>query len=563
MTQTTAPSQEAGLLELAQELLQLEDLDQMLDAVMRHSLRLLEADRGFVVLKRSEGYDFKVIRNWRREELEGGGEPVSRSIVARVLAGGKPVVIEDALSDERFAKEESVLRMGIRSVLAAPLEDEGRARGVIYLESSTLSRLFGSRHLSLFQRILEISQRALERSIRQLALQQRLSLLEKDFLARHEFPGIITADEGFIELLKQVAQVAKSDLPILVEGDSGTGKELIIRALHLNSPRAQGAYVPVNCAAIAPELIESALFGHLKGSFTSADRANPGLIASADGGTVFLDEVGELPQAAQAKLLRTLQFGEIQPVGAVRPLTVDVRFLAATNRDLEAEVAAGNFREDLLYRLNVVTLQLPPLRDRPNDILPLFYHFLKRTSQRAGRTAPEVSPRLERVLQQHAWPGNVRELENEVSRLVAVTPEGEPLLVDRLSPRLLKALFGDQPIPTETAPEPARQSTDPELEDRAPTSLAEHEKELIEHTLRAEGYNKTRAAKRLGISREGLRKKMKRLGMEPEVETISAALKQHRGDARLAAAELGMSLDRLLWLIERLGLDPAATPPSS
>ncbi len=481
-----------GLHSLARELLQLDDYDRMVDAVVRHSLDSLRGERGFLVLQRGDELDFKVVRNWSRKELEGRGEPVSRSIVRRVLADGKPVLIEDALSDERFAQTESILRMRIRSVLAAPLVVDGVPSGVLYLESRSLDRLFSPAELELFKHILELSARALETCMKRIVLEQRNRLLEANFLERHHFPGIVTQDEGFLKILETVAQVAKSDLPVLVQGPSGTGKELVVRALHLNSPRAKKPYVTVNCGAISPNLLESELFGHLRGSFTGATRDKQGVIASADEGSVFLDEVGELPQELQVKLLRTLQFGEVQQVGSSRPTRVDVRFLAATNRDLEQDVAAGRFREDLLYRLNVVTVDLPPLSERPDDILPLFYHFLNQATEQAGRPAPQVSPRLERVLQSHTWPGNIRELENEAKRLVAVTPADEPITVDRLSPRLTRKQ--DTASPT-------------------PASLAEHEKELIELHLRLAKGNRTHAAQSLGISREGLRKKMKRLGL--------------------------------------------------
>lgn len=477
--------------ELARELLKLDNYDAMLDAVVHHSLESLRGERGFLVLQRDEGLSFKVVRNWSRDELEGEGEPISRSIVKRVLAHRQPVLIEDALADQNYAQSESILRMQIRSVLAAPLEVDGETAGVLYLESRSIQRLFGEAELELFRHILELASRALENCMKRYMLEQRNSLLERNFEARHKFPGIVTRDPGFLKILETVAQVAASDLPVLVQGPSGTGKELIVRALHLNSNRSKSAYVTINCGAISPNLLESELFGHKRGAFTGATRDKVGVIASADGGSAFLDEVGELPLELQVKLLRTLQFGEIQPVGSTQPFTVDVRFLAATNRNLEEAVAQGTFREDLLYRLNVVTLELPSLHERPDDVLPLFFHFLQRASEQAKRDQPQISPRLERILQEYSWPGNVRELENEAKRLVAVTPAGQPITVDRLSQRILR-----------------RHQSDPRS---SPASLAEQERELIELHLRLAGGNRTRAAQSLGISREGLRKKMKRL----------------------------------------------------
>ena len=270
------PEQLRSLHRLACELLSLEDYDRMLDAVVRHSLESLQGERGFLVLQRGEGLDFKVVRNWSRDELEGGGEPVSRSIVRRVLDSGEPVLIEDALADQRFAQEESILRMQIRSVLAAPLRADGIPAGVLYLESSSLDRLFGPPQFELFLHTLELSSRALESCMERIVLEQRNTLLERNFLASHKFPGIVTRDPGFLKILETVAQVATSDLPVLVQGPSGTGKELVIRALHLNSHRSKAPCLTINCGAISPHLLESELFGHLRGAFTGATRDKTG-----------------------------------------------------------------------------------------------------------------------------------------------------------------------------------------------------------------------------------------------------------------------------------------------
>ena len=481
-----------ALIDLAAELLRLEDRDAILDTVVQRSLEILHGERGFLVLQRGEDLSLKVVRGWSREELEGDREPISRSIVADVRRRREPVLIEDALGDERFAELDSVLRKGIRSVLAAPLTVDGELEGVLYLESRSIDHLFGEQQLDLFLRILDLSSRVLGICLRQLLLEERNALLENDLLQRHQFPGILTGDPAFLKLLETVAQVAPSDLPVLVQGATGTGKELIVRALHINSKRSRRRLLTVNCGAVSPALLESELFGHMRGAFTGAHRDKEGIIASADGGSVFLDEIGEMPKELQVKILRTLQFGEVQPVGSARPRMVDVRFFAATNRDLEEEVQAARFREDLLYRLNAITLELPPLKERPGDILPLFHHFVHREAERGNLPVPRVTRRLEAALTEHTWPGNVRDLENEARRLVALTPEGMPLTVDNLSRRIRAEL--------------------PEEPGGLPT-LEQAERELVRHHLEEAGGNRSQAARTLGVSREGLRKKMLRLGI--------------------------------------------------
>jgi transcriptional regulator with GAF, ATPase, and Fis domain len=494
-----------ALCELTAELLRLDDYDRMLDTLVQRALALLGGEAGFLVLTHGQALEFRVVRNWSREELEAEKDPVSRTIVAEVLRTCEPLLVEDASTDPRFSKSDSVARLHIRSVLAAPLLIDGRAAGVLYLESRSAERLFLDEHMEVFRRILALSAPALESCTKRLVMEQRLQLLETDFLARYSFPGFVTQDLRILRQLETVVQAAATDLAVLVLGPSGSGKELVARAVHLNSPRAKKPFLTINCGAISPQLLESELFGHVRGAFTGAAADKAGLIRAAHTGTVLLDEVGELPKDLQVKLLRTLQFGEVQPVGSARVEHVDVRFVAATNRDLERDAREGRFREDLLYRLNAVTIELPALKERPDDVLPLFYHFLGREAQRAGRPAPEVSPGLEWVLQSYDWPGNVRELENEARRLCALTPQGVPLTADRLSRRIATAV--------EAVPAPVVASVQEVGLLPTAASLAGQEKELIELQLRLCGGNRTHAARNLGISRDGLRRKMQRYGL--------------------------------------------------
>jgi len=294
------------------------------------------------------------------------------------------------------------------------------------------------------------------------------------------------------ELLEMISYVAATEATVLITGESGTGKELVAAELHKNSDRHDGPFVKVNCAALAETLLESELFGHEKGAFTGADRRREGKFVQADRGTLFLDEIGETTQAMQVKLLRVLQEHELQRVGGEETIKVDVRILAATNRDLAAEVKAGNFREDLYYRLNVVTLFVPPLRERKGDIPLLVAHFVSKFAEKNRRTVEAVTPRCMELLVQYGWPGNVRELENAIERGVIL------MRGDQLSEKSL-------PLPIQK-----QEEKEPENNAGPASSLQEAERLLILQTLEETGGNKSEAARRLGITRKTLQNKLQR-----------------------------------------------------
>jgi DNA-binding NtrC family response regulator len=311
--------------------------------------------------------------------------------------------------------------------------------------------------------------------------------------------SMVFVSEAMRRLAVLVARVAPRDVTVLLAGESGTGKERVAEAIVRASRRADRPFVRFNCAALAPELAEAELFGHARGAFTGAVRARPGLFREADGGTLLLDEVGELAPSAQAKLLRVLQEGEVRPVGEERARIVDVRVVAATHRDLEEEVRAGRFREDLFYRLNVVTLRIPPLRERPEDVPALARHFLDRFARRFGVEPLRVPDALFDRLAAHAWPGNVRELENAIEGLVALSP------ADGLD---LALLPGGGAAAREGAPLPLKER------------VQAYERGLVVEALRAVHGNRSEAARRLGISRVTLHDKLRRYalgdGEEPD-----------------------------------------------
>ncbi len=300
--------------------------------------------------------------------------------------------------------------------------------------------------------------------------------------------GIIGESPRMREIFELLELASPTDATVLLLGDTGTGKELIARAIHRNSPRRESPFVVVNCAAIPENLLESDLFGHERGAFTGAANRKIGRFAVAHSGTIFLDEIGELPLLIQAKILRVLQFKEFEPLGSYRTQKVDVRIIAATNRSLIDEVREGRFREDLFYRLNVVTLTLPPLRMRLEDIPSLAYFFFDHYTRKNKRTSQEISPQVLHLLQEYSWPGNIRELENVIERAV-IFCTGKTLEVENL-PDILKTKRGQaDPLQSSSNHEP---------------SLMDLEKELIFRTLEKVGNNRQQAAQVLGISLEEL-----------------------------------------------------------
>jgi DNA-binding NtrC family response regulator len=326
-------------------------------------------------------------------------------------------------------------------------------------------------------------------------------LLRGEVERRYQFGNLIGASKAMAAVFDVIKRVAGTDMSVLVTGESGTGKELVAKAIHYNSTRRGSRFVPINCAGIPEALLESELFGHVRGAFTGATDHKTGLFEAADGGTLFLDEVGELPLAVQAKLLRVLELGEVHRVGSLQPKQVDVRIVAATNRDLTVEAAEGRFRSDLLYRLNVLQLELPPLRERLEDIPYLVAAFVETFAARFQKQIGGVTPAAERLLARQRWLGNVRELRNVVER-ACILAEGS--LLHELD--IQTALPAGETVPVVAPVAPAAGPP------RGMNALQEVEWQHIERALRETGGNKAAAARRLGVSRRLLYRRLERYG---------------------------------------------------
>lgn len=325
-------------------------------------------------------------------------------------------------------------------------------------------------------------------------------LLREQLVQKYAFTGIISGSSAMESVLNTAGRVAQSRASVLIRGESGTGKELVARAIHYNSPRAARPFIAVNCAALNEHLLESELFGHEKGAFTGADRLRHGRFEAADGGTLFLDEVGDIPPGMQVKLLRVLQERSFERVGGTSPIEVDVRIIAATNRSLDDMIKAGTFREDLLYRLNVVTLEMPPLRDRREDIAPLAQFFTARFAEENHRHVMTWSREAWDIMQRYGYPGNVRELENVIQRAV-ILARGDVITTEDLPPAMRN-------LQSEPQADPLEDITD------LPGKVDRLEKELVLEALRLHHGNQSRAAGQLGLSERNLRYRLKKWGIK-------------------------------------------------
>ena len=461
----------------------LEDPDEMMDEIMNVALKTLNAERGFIALVDDNTGELscELVRSQSGNELAEKLE-VSRTIVHKVLNEGVSILTVNAQEDDQFDDAKSIREYNIRAAICAPLLFREEVLGVIYLDNRASSGSFSQDDQMFLIALCHQAGLALGNARLHRRVVQENVWLENTLKPKFQIVGESPKMKRVFDTIKKVAP---TDITVLIQGETGTGKELVARAIHTLSPRREFPFVPVNCAAIPKELIESELFGHEKGAFTGATSAREGKFQSAHGGTIFLDEIGDMSLDLQAKVLRILEDRELQRVGGSKSISVDVRVIAATNKDLAKTVEDGIFREDLYYRLNVVAMTLPQLKERKEDIIPLAEYFI------AGRVK-RISSKARRLMEAYDWPGNVRELRNCVDRAV-VLGDGKTIQPEDLPHALRK---GGQVIP---AP----------LE-----TLDQMEEDHIVRVLRYTNWNKSDAARILGITRQTLDNKIKRYKIE-------------------------------------------------
>lgn len=460
------------------------------------------------------------------EEIERGKYAVGEGITGNVVATGRARVISDVKSDPDFLNRTG--RLGpdeSRSFICVPIKIEGRTAGALSVDKAISSEPSLQQDAKFLDIVAAFLSQAIQ--INRMVLRQKEELLEENAQLRaqvrdrYRFENVIGDSPSMHDVFAVVGQVANSRATVLILGETGTGKEMIAKAIHYNSPRKDKPFVRVNCGAMTTTLLESELFGHVKGSFTGAIRDKIGRFEAADGGTIFLDEIGTMEAQLQVKLLRVLQEREFERVGDTQTMKVDVRVIAATNADLQEEVAKGNFREDLYYRLNVVNIYLPPLRNRREDIPRLIDHFLDKFNAINDRKLRRISRDMLNVLLRYPWPGNVRELENAIERAVVLSRDED--FTEDLLPLNVRMFAAQRRTSqsSETIEQLTRRLADQAIVDYELREgqiyqlvIDQIEHALIDKALGKCGNVKTKAADFLGINRNTLNKKVKELGIE-------------------------------------------------
>ncbi len=424
------------LFSFSEKLINLKSVDEILGAMLDDVLELTHAQKGFLLLVEGaetmltpiassdkDGLTKKLVvrasRNVKKETIIDAGGAISDSIVRKVVESGRALIVSDALADTTFGRSESVIAMKLSSVMCAPLLSQGQVIGALYVGNDKIKHLFERTQLELLAIFASQASLILQNAMLLNALRADKAKLEAE-LKDKRLGEIIGACPGMLEVFRKLQKVAATDISVLITGETGTGKELIAREIHRRSPRVEGPFVPINCGAIPENLIESELFGHVKGAFTGAVASRGGKFQQADKGTLFLDEIGELPLHLQVKLLRALQERVVFRVGDSKPEKVDIRVVAATNRNLEEEIRNGNFREDLYYRLNVVNIWLPPLRDRGDDTIIIAKALLTKYADEQGSPVKGFSPAALASIRKHPWPGNIRQLENRIRKALVL-----------------------------------------------------------------------------------------------------------------------------------------------
>ena len=474
------------LVSLSADLMRDTSPEKLYEALLAALVRLTRAEKGFVIVFKDDKHHLAASHNVEDSHLDLGG--VSDSIIKQVIEAQEPIIVSDALRDNRFSTAQSVVDLRLSSVMCVPLIYRNDMLGVIYLGNDSITDLFDERDLALLK--VYASQAALVTHT--ALLLNQLKLDNKNLRTRltdSAQGGIIGSSSVMKSIFKVLRKVAPTDLSLLILGETGTGKELVAREAHRLSSRRAGPFIAINCGAIPENLLESELFGHKKGAFTGAVTDKLGKVEAASGGTLFLDEIGEMPMNLQVKLLRVLQERTIERIGEIAPRPIDIRVVAATNQALDELIASGQFREDLLYRLNEITLNLPALRERGDDIVMLAQFFLNKYREQYSGRARGFTNQAMASLKQYYWPGNVRELESRVKKAL---------------------IMGERPMlnPADMGLEVAEQREIANLADATESFKLDY----IRQALELNHWNKAQTARQLGVDARTIFRYVEKLG---------------------------------------------------
>jgi len=409
--------------QFSRRLAETEHVEDLLERLLDDVIELIQAERGFICLVEGDRIEKLTARNIQSPDVHDlESDAWSDTIVQEVIKKRQPVIISDAMNDNLYKDSRSVLNMRLTSVLCVPMIHQDELLGVLYVGNNNIVNLFTEQTLSIATVFAAQAALVIHVAIALNNLRGERDQLQEQ-LDQVRFGEIIGSSDCMLQVFRTIERIADTDLPCLIMGETGTGKELVARELHRRSHREKRTFVAVNCGAIPENLLESELFGHVRGAFSGAVANHVGLFERAHQGTLFLDEIGELPARLQVKLLRAIQEGVVRPVGAERDVPVQVRILSATNQNLDEAIKSGSFREDLLYRLNTVEIELPPLRDRGSDTILIANALLKLHGPRLNPRVRGFQAAAVRAMSHFAWPGNVRQLENRIKKALVMAED--------------------------------------------------------------------------------------------------------------------------------------------
>jgi Nif-specific regulatory protein len=507
MEKTNREKRLETLFEVAQSINSILELDPLLNRVMDLMLENLSAERGFIMLKEIDGSVEPVVaRNLDKENILGE-LTVSRSTIDDVFESGQPLIMNR--TPEETTDRESVVNFHITSIMCAPLSVHDMVIGIVYIDNRLGGRAFDKTDLDFLQSFCHLAAIAIQNARLTARLSERNIYLQRQVEKASGFGNIIGRSSPMQKVFRMAEAVAATEATVVISGESGTGKEILARAIHFSGARKNGRFIPVDCGALPESLLESELFGHKKGSFTGAISDRPGLFEEADGGTIFLDEITNTSQNFQVKLLRVIQEGEFRRVGDVKTRRVDVRIVAATNKDLNAEVAAGNFRVDLYYRLNVVNIKLPALSERKEDIPILTEYFLDSICRKMKISKKAITSRTLDYLVNYRWPGNVRQLENVIERMTIFSKAELIDVVDL--PQEIRSMFDDTPIDSKT------QLNTPRTKVELKTAKAQLDRLFLTSVMEQSEGNVMLAAKLSGMDRTQLHHMLNKLNLDSTI----------------------------------------------